>query len=224
MLLKIDNPVESCELKFASDDSTGEFAGYGSVFDSTDKAGDTIRKGAFISAITKKLPKMFVNHRHFDIPPGDWLTAKEDDIGLKLEGKIDLNHKDGPSLLSAMKRKAMEGLSIGALKSTLKFERKDSGGMDITKADLKEVSVVTFPMEDNALILSVKSEIDSIETIRDCEIFLRDAGFSRSMAKAFIGHLRPLYQREADLVIAKKEAMRADLNWLHNLTSRGHTS
>ena len=221
MLYRIDTPLEQCELKFSSDDSTGEFIGYGSVFDSTDKMGDTIIQGAFADAINKKLPKMFINHRHFDIPPGDWLTAKEDDVGLLLEGKVDLNHREGPSLLSAMKRKAMEGLSTGSIRSTLKFERKKAGGRNIIRADLKEVSVVTFPMEESALILSVKSEIESIESIRDAEMFLREAGsLSRSMAKALISQLRPLYQREVDQEHERKEVMKRDLEWLHKLTSR----
>jgi HK97 family phage prohead protease len=220
MLHRIDNPLEQCELKFVSDDDTGEFIGYGSIFNSTDKSGDTIRKGTFVDAINKQMPKMFVNHRHFDIPPGDWLTAKEDDIGLLLEGKIDLNHRDGPSLVSAMKRKAMEGLSTGAIRSTMQFERKSEGGRNITKADLKEVSIVTFPMEESATILSVKSEIESIETIRDCEMFLRDVGLSRSMAKALIGQLRPLYQREVDAECEQKEAQSAALDWLRNVTER----
>jgi HK97 family phage prohead protease len=218
MLYQINNPIDLCELKFESNDSTGEFNGYGSVFNSTDGMGDTILKGAFVDALTKGLPKMFINHQHNQIPPGDWLEAKEDDIGLNLEGKIDLNHRDGPSLLSAMKRKAMEGLSIGAIKRTLKFERKDNGGRSISKADLKEVSIVTFPMESSAQILAVKSEIESMQTIRDVEMFLRDAGYSRSMAKAFISQLRPLYQREADDELERNEAMKADLLWLHKLT------
>lgn len=222
MLYKIDNPTDQCELKFSSDEDTGEFVGYGSVFNRSDNMGDTIVKGAYKKSITKKLPKMFINHNHASIPVGDWFTAKEDDVGLLLEGKIDMNHTDGPSLLSAMKRKAMEGLSIGALKKTLKFERKEDGGRNITYADLKEVSVVTFPMEENALIMSVKSEIEEIESLRECEIFLREAGFSRSMAKAFISQLRPLYQREVDQEVERKQAQRAALDWLHNLTERGN--
>lgn len=199
MFHKIDNPYPQCDLKFASDESTGEFVGYGSVFNSVDQGGDTIQRGAFLDSITKQMPKMFINHRHFDIPPGDWLSAKEDDVGLRLEGKIDLNHREGPSLLSAMKRKAMSGLSIGALRATMKFERKDDGGRLITKADLKEVSVVTFPMEENATILAVKSEIEEITCLKDAELFLRESGpYSRAVATAFVSQLKALCQSDSD--------------------------
>jgi len=195
----IDNPIGQCDLKFASDNSTGEFEGYGSVWDKTDQSGDTIKKGTFADSIKARMPKMFINHNHMDIPAGDWLSAKEDDVGLFLKGKVDLNHRDGPSLLSAMKRKAMEGLSTGTLRKTLKYDRKEDGGRIITWADLREVSVVTFPMEENAMVLAVKSEIELITDLKSAEIFLRDSGvFSRTTATAFVSQLKGLCQSESD--------------------------
>lgn len=207
MLFNLENPLESCELKFASDDSTGEFAGYASVWDSTDLGGDTIQKGAFAEAIGKRLPKMFINHRHFDIPPGDWLSAKEDDIGLYTEGKIDLNHREGPSLYSAMKRKAMTGLSIGFPRKSMKFTAKDGGGRLITYADLREVSVVTFPMEESAQIMAVKSDIETIDSLKAAELLLRDSGaFSRATATAFVSQLKSLCQSDSDAELREQIA------------------
>lgn len=214
MLHKIDNPLANCLLKFSSDDKTGEFSGYGSVFDSTDNSGDTIRKGTFVEAIKSALPKMFINHDHYMIPPGDWLTASEDSTGLLLEGKVDLNHSDGPSLLSAMKRKAMEGLSIGAPMHSLKFTQRDGGGRDITYADLKEVSVVTFPMEESALIMAVKSDIEQIQSLKDAEYVLRDSGiFTRKLATAFVSQLKSLCQSDSDAELREQIAeLKSQLN------------
>jgi hypothetical protein len=48
------------------------------------------------------------------------------------------------------------------------------------EVDLFEVSLVTFPMNDLAVVTDVKS----IRTIRDFEKALRDAGFSQREAKA----------------------------------------
>lgn len=199
MLHKFNNPLDRCDLKFASDESTGEFGGYGTVWDHTDQTGDTIIKGAYKESIKKRMPKMFINHMHMDIPVGDWLTAKEDDVGLYMEGRVDLNHRDGPSLLSAMKRKAMNGLSTGVTLSTMKFERKEEGGRNIYKGDLREVSVVTFPMEENATILAVKSEIEQIDDLKSAELFLRDSGgFSRATATAFVSRLKGVLQSDSD--------------------------
>jgi HK97 family phage prohead protease len=194
----MDNLLEQCQLKFDSK-KTGEFEGYGSVFNSVDKIGDTIQKGAFIDAITKELPKMFINHNHSAIPVGDWLEAGEDSTGLFLAGKIDMNHTDGPSVHSAMLRKAMNGLSIGALKSTLVTEKTATGRL-VTKADLKEVSIVTFPMEGNALIMDVKAEIERIKTLKDAEKILRESGYSKSEATAIVSQIRNIGQRDAEHV------------------------
>lgn len=228
MLNKIDNPLETCHLKFASEDN-GEFEGYGSVFNSNDLSNDTIAKGAFAGALEKGPPKMFLNHQHMDIPVGDWLDAKEDDVGLVMVGKIDMNHRDGPSVYSAMKRKAMSGLSIGALRSTLEFTKKDNGGRLITKADLKEVSIVTFPMEENAQIYAVKSEIETIDSLKDAELYLRDSGaFSKSTAQVFVSRIRALIQSDSEIELKNEitrlqaqlqtqDATRSLVDFIHNL-------
>lgn len=207
MLNKLNNPVDKCDLKFASDDSTGEFEGYGSVWDSNDQINDTIIKGAFADSIKTRLPKMFINHDHSAIPVGDWLTAKEDDIGLNLAGRIDLHHKDGPSLYSAMKRSAMSGLSTGVISSTMKFTKKADGGRIITKSDLREVSVVTFPMEESAIIVNIKSDIEGITDLKDAESFLRDSGmYSRAVATAFVSQLKALCRSDSDAELKQQIA------------------
>ena len=196
MLQQLNNPLETCELKF-SDDGSGEFSGYGSVFGSLDTKLDTILEGAYAEAIAAGMPKMFVNHAHLMIPPGDWVEAKEDSIGLLLRGVIDLKHHLGPSLHSAMKRGAMDGLSIG-FNVPKGGSKKVDGARVIKKIDLVEVSVVTFPADSAARITSVKAEINEIDSIRDAELFLRDSGvFSRSMATAFVSHVKAIAQRDS---------------------------
>lgn len=196
---KLDNPLEQCDLKFSNAEK-GEFEGYASVFNGSDNIGDTILKGAYSESLIKGLPKMFINHRHGDIPVGDFYEAKEDDVGLYVAGRIDLQHRDGPSVYSAMKRKAMNGLSIGALKKSIVFERKSDGGRLIKSIpDLKEVSIVTFPMEENAGIMAVKSEIQTINDLKEAELFLRDSEyFSKSTATAFVSRIRELIRRDAE--------------------------
>jgi len=208
MIYQSNNPILNCELKFAKNDK-GEFEGYGSTFDNVDGKGDTILKGTYEESVSKSMPKMFINHRHGDIPVGDWLVAQEDSSGLFLAGKIDLNHKDGPTAYSAMKRKAMEGLSIGAPLSSVIFEKNKNGGRTISKMNLMEVSVVTFPMDNNAQIMTVKSEIEDLKTFKDFELFLRDSGnFSKATATAFVSRINKLKQSDsvADDEIAELKA------------------
>ncbi|MCA9913277.1 MAG: HK97 family phage prohead protease [Anaerolineae bacterium] len=198
MLQKINNPLESCQLKLASD-GKGVFEGYASVFNKIDSYGDTILPGAFAETIkAKRKPSMFINHDSWNIPVGDWMKLSEDSTGLLVEGKIDLNHRDGTTVYSALQRKAMDGLSIGfRIPAGGAEENEDSGARIISKIDLKEISIVNFPADDNARISIVKSNIQQIETLKDAEILLRDAGYSRSEAKFFVSQVGRAYQRDA---------------------------
>ena len=190
-----DNPLQRCELKFEAD-SSGEFEGYASVFNSNDAVGDTIAPGAFTKSLESgRMPSMFVNHDHSSIPVGDWVEMEQDEKGLFGRGVIDMNHKEGPTLLSAMRRKAMDGLSIGFTMNGNDWEPKSEpdldGGRLIKNVDLREVSVVTFPCEDSARITGVKAEDFALfEDLKGLESFLRDScGFSKSAAVAFVGRV-----------------------------------
>ena len=206
------NPLEGCQLKLASDGS-GEFSGYASVFNSNDKVNDTILRGAFKSSIASGVtPKGFINHDHKAIPAIDWLEIYEDDYGLFVKGRIDLNHKDGPSLYSAMKRGAMGAMSIGFTIGADDYETKSEGGRNIKNANLMEISVVTFPCEEKAQISEVKTLVDAVHDLKSFEAILRDeGGFSRAAAKALASRTKQFSQRDADAevlkTIAEQEAL-----------------
>ena len=190
MFHKLINQIENCQLKFSSDDS-GTFEGYASVFDSVDQVGDTISKGAFIESIESgRRVKGFVNHAQHEIPIIDWLGLSEDSKGLHAKGRIDLEHKDGPTLYSAMRREAMDGLSIGFTMKDGDFEQKGEGRV-IKNMKLFEISAVNFPCEGQARISAVKADVLGLITLKDFEDYLRDAGgFSKSMATALVSQMQ----------------------------------
>ena len=95
-----------------------------------------------------------------------------------------------------MKHGAVTGLSIGYRK--VEFEENDHGGFDLHKIDLREGSVVSQPAEDAARIDSVKLEDFKLETLKDFEEALREAGLSRNAAKMFLGRMKQENQREVD--------------------------
>ncbi len=169
----------------------GVVSGYGSVFGVTDSYNERVLKGAFLSSLARHaekntMPLMFYNHSSFR-EIGEWLEMREDDHGLFVSGRlwIDGSNPD-PDALKAYrgmtKQRGKMGLSIGysvpeggagfnsALKTT-----------DLVAVDLREVSPVVFPANDEARIEHVRNDIT---TIRDFERFLRDSGFSRSQAVA----------------------------------------
>jgi len=197
MFHKLINLLENCQLKFNSE-SDGEFEGYASVFNRDDAVNDTILPGAFAKSLTSgRNIKMFVNHGQHEVPVGDWTSMKEDEHGLLATGKIDFNHKDGPTVYSALKRGAMDGLSIGFTLKDADFDIKDGeddsffGGNRIIKnLQLMEASIVSFPAEGAARISAVKADVPGLITLKDFEDYLRDAGgFSKSMATALVSQL-----------------------------------
>lgn len=195
MLHKLYNPNESCELKFSSS-KAGVFEGIASKFGGVDSYGDTIIKGAYKKTLKEdRTPSMFVNHDSHQVPVGDWIELSENDDGLYVVGKIDMNHKDGPTVHSALKRGAMSGMSIGYKVAKGGGVENDNGGQDLSKIILKEISIVNFPADDFARVSNVKMEIDGLKTLKDCELFLRESGdFSKSAATAFVSRINKLKQ------------------------------
>ncbi len=196
---KMNTPLMQCAIKF-SNTKKGEFEGYASTFGNIDTYRDTVQKGAYKETIKNghTIP-MFINHDSYQIPVGKFINLKEDDTGLNVTGQIDLNHKDGPSLISALKNQNMDGLSIGysIIKNGSYFD-EDKDVTVLTNINLKEISAVNFPADSEARISVVKSEIMTIESLKDAELFLRDAGvFSKSTATAFVSRINEMVRRDA---------------------------
>jgi HK97 family phage prohead protease len=186
------------ELKeVGEEDGRMTFSGYGSVFGNKDHHGDVIAKGAFKKTLSdarksKVWPAMLLQHGSFlggddNMPVGVWTKMEEDDHGLYVEGKLanTTRGRDTYELLKMDPRPAITGMSVGFV--TRKAEsgtKPDEPRRTIKEVDLLEVSLVTFPANEKARVGDVKS----IETVRDFEHFLRDAGFSKSQAKAIASH------------------------------------
>jgi len=182
-------PIDDVEFKF--DDDEWKVEGYGSVFDSVDLVGDTIKAGAFQSSIEKSLPRMHLEHSRL-ITPGMWVKAFEDHHGLRLTGYLTRGHSWAKDLRASLRHGTIRGLSIGFTLEKDGFEKTESG-RTITKANLFEVSFVGNPAEPKAQVEYWKSEISDLKSLSDCERFLRDSGvFTRSMATTYLSQLKTL--------------------------------
>lgn len=197
------------EIKALSD--SGEFEGYGSVFDTEDNGGDVVVKGAFRASLSSKpltAIKMLFQHDPAMII-GKWEELREDDRGLYVKGQIIPAIAKGAEVLAMMQAKVLDGLSIGfrTVKSELDHEtflRK------LLEVDLWEVSVVTFPMNTQARVDAVKNA-----TPRDVEKTLRDAGYPNAYAKAVATHGAV----KANELMGKSRdaAVQADVDFVRNL-------
>jgi HK97 family phage prohead protease len=167
---------KSIAIELKADDA-GTVEGYGSVFNGLDSYGDTIEPGAFAKSITMRKPKMLWQHR-MDMPIGVWDEVREDDRGLYVKGRI-ANIELGREARELSKMGAIDGLSIGF--RTIQEESRGNARI-LKEIDLWEVSFVTIPADSNARLTAIKS----LATERDIEDALRNIGFSRREAKAFI--------------------------------------
>lgn len=177
----------------------GRFEGYGSVFNVVDSYREVVAPGAFadslklIKAEGRKVPALW--QHWYDEPIGVYegdlgggIGLEEDDKGLKCEGRLLV--EDDPLAKRAyahMKAGSVSGLSIGYYVLADEWDQ-EKRIRTLTKLDLREISIVTFPANDDARIEEVRAKLAAGETpsIREVEIALRDQlGFSDRAAEAF---------------------------------------
>lgn len=185
--------------KFEIKADGGGFVGYASTFGNVDSYGDTVLKGAYRKTLQLNgLPKMFFNHRSYDVPLGKWVKAEEDDYGLLLTGEFTKGNALADEVKAALQHGTIDSLSIGYSLTKGGYDDTENGRTIKEVFRLAEVSIVTFPADKFARVdlSSVKfaDEIKQIETIRDFEYFLRDAGsFSKGAAQALSARARQLF-------------------------------
>lgn len=193
--------LNDIELKFAS---SGGFSGYASVFGGVDSYGDTIVAGAYKSVIDNiqkgdaLMPKMFVNHRSWDIPVGKYTHIEEDDKGLYVEGEFTRGNPQAETIKAAMQHGTVDGLSIGFMIGDFEMVEQEGEKLRLIKSikELPEVSIVTYPADEAARVdlTTVKSALDNINNVKDLEDFLREVGgFSKSLAMATVSRSKRLF-------------------------------
>ena len=217
-------PIDEVQLKLEGDDTT--FTGYASTFGNVDAGGDTILKGAYKETLKLHgLPKMFFNHDAYAVPIGKWVKATEDDYGLLLVGEFTPGNAQAEQVRAALKHGTVDSLSIGYSLKPGDFQETPAGRTIKRVARLPETSIVTFPMDGRAKVdlSSVKfaDEVAAIETIRDFEHFLRDAGnFSKGAAQALTARAKTLFSlRDADELDEAKSLENTILDRLTRLDS-----
>ena len=137
----------------------GTFTGYASLFDTPDMGNDIIAPGAFAESLARRGPrgvKLLFQHDPAQ-PIGIWKNLREDARGLYAEGQLSIDNSKARDVLALLRSGAIDGLSIGFRASSA--NRTAKGGLRrLTKIDLWEISVVTFPMLPGARVTSVKAQ------------------------------------------------------------------
>ncbi len=207
------------QIKAAGDDGTVE--GYGSVFGVPDKYDDVIAKGAFVQSLKDHkaagtMPAMLWQHET-NKPIGVWTEMVEDEKGLRIKGQLAMETVKGKEAHALLKMGALNGLSIGFMSKEWSYDR-DTEVRTLTAIDLWEVSLVTFPANEKARVTNVKSA-DELQAPKDAEKVLRDAGFSKSDATAFVSRVMRMGEVRRDSVDSTVAAMKSADRLLRSLTS-----
>jgi uncharacterized protein len=140
-------------------DQPGTFEGYLSVFGNVDHGGDMVEKGAFKRTIShrKQAGKKFVLlWQHDTKQPIGVFTAEEDNIGLKIRAELTLGVQQANEAHLLLKSGALDGLSIGYGTVKSAYDPK-TGVRTLKELALWEGSLVTFGMNDQALVTGVKA-------------------------------------------------------------------
>lgn len=202
-----------------------------------DTYGDMIQKGAFVKWLPFFLEKGVSCWQHATRQPiGRPLEARETDAGLYARIKIS-QVAQGDEALTLMRDKVVQSVSI--MYDVLGYEMVSesrarellgdhydaamralpwwSDGLRLlTEIKLYGIDPVTFPGNEQAEILAVRSSGRLPETEREFERFLRDAGFPRKAAAAITarGYKDAALQRDAEGDAAAVEALAGKLQEL----------
>jgi uncharacterized protein len=152
----------SREVKFAGAplsmvEADGVFEGYASLFGVVDLGKDMVEPGAFAESIGRrgaKGVKMLWSHDPAE-PIGVWDIIREDLLGLKVRGRLNLQVSRAREVRALMQSGAIDGLSIG-FKTVAARRDPRTGIRKLSRIDLFEVSLVTFPMLPEARVTAVK--------------------------------------------------------------------
>ena len=152
------NPTGFMPFDSVGNAADGTFSGYASLFDTPDMGNDIIAPGAFTESLARRGARGIKLLFYHDAaqPIGVWQTIREDARGLFVEGKLTLDNSKARDILALLRSGALDGLSIGFRAVTA--NRSSKGGLRrLTKIDLWEISIVTFPMLTGARVATVKS-------------------------------------------------------------------
>jgi HK97 family phage prohead protease len=144
-------------LKIKSIEPDGSFVGMGAVFNNVDLGKDRILPGAFDRTLQagKQWPLLW---QHDPENPIGTFTAAATQQGLQISGQLLLSDATGAKAYNLLKNNVIRGLSIGY--DTVKSAFVDDV-RELQELKLWECSIVTFPMNESAMVTGIKAMSDS---------------------------------------------------------------
>lgn len=178
--------------KSTTDVTAGFIAGIATT-PKLDSYDDIIAVGAFAESIRDRgvtgprAIKMLGQHDS-RVLIGNWKKLEYVGDALKVEGQLDLDDEQGVKFYNHIKKEQIGSLSVG-FRTQERTYNEDTYVRTITKGDLREISPVTFPANEDAVITQVKSSEG--KTMSELEKRIaQDYGLSRKQSGALIRVVR----------------------------------
>ena len=128
-------------------------AGYACLFGVVDLGRDMVLPGAFRESLARRGPsgvRLLYQHDPAE-PIGVWTELAEDARGLYVRGRLSRNARRARECAALVAEGALDGLSIG-FKAMEAASDPRTRVRRISRIDLWEVSIVTFPMQPGARV------------------------------------------------------------------------
>jgi HK97 family phage prohead protease len=148
------------EIKSVSE-ADGSFTGLASTYGNVDLGGDEVMPGAFSKTLSDSKTKgpfpLLMGHDAKE--QIGYAELQDSNAGLVVNGKLVMHSDKSKQAYALMKARALRGLSIGydAVRSVMKGSVRQ-----LTEVKLFEISLTPFPMNELALVTSVKDASDPV--------------------------------------------------------------
>jgi uncharacterized protein len=201
--------TQNFELKSYSEAATangnfGYFTGYASTFNNVDEDNDVVVKGAFVKSLQKSKPKLLMGHDRQKLI-GKFIECKEDDYGLFVEGRVNLDTQYGKEAYALLKAGDIDKMSIGYYVKQATVDPLSRARM-LKELELSEISLVAIPANNAAVVTGVKS-LDELSTLADCEGYLREKGLAKRESTAIVSCIKK-FLKQSDSAEENKGVVR----------------
>jgi HK97 family phage prohead protease len=187
----------------------GSFTGSLAVYNNIDLGGDLIEPGAFTKTIEEHGNEVPLLWQHKSDVPIGMLTLVDGPTALSVKGQLCMDVPAAKNAYLLIKARIVKGLSIGF--DTVK-DAVDGATRRLKEIRLWEGSIVTFPMNELALITSVKDrrkarqEAKADFSTEYAELQLQDAMYQMWIALRYALSSIPWSDMERDEKIAASAA------------------
>lgn len=199
----------ACRFKLKELTETGRFSGLASVYGNVDLGSDVVEPGAFTKTLADHAGVFPILWQHDSRHPVGLGTFTDTPRGLQVEGQLTMEVSKAAEAYALMRDKVVRGLSIGY--DTMK-DSVVGGVRHLQELRLWETSIVTFPMNQLALVDGVKTAEEFEELVARMEEACEQMDFDRETSTQVLKSLRAL--RPLDAAAQKQQDAAPDLHAL----------